>query len=109
MPTYISRITTHNQHELKISYKCDMLVVIIYGDLKMGGSYLFFLCQFGFACIGTNNVCCILPQLDVRLFWYIKHVCNHAIVVIWVLLRAVFSETKMLFSAFFLSFWPVVS
>ena len=37
MPTYISRITTHNQQELKISYKCDMLVVIIYGDLKMGG------------------------------------------------------------------------
>ena len=34
---------------------------------------------------------------------------NHAIVVIWVFLRAVFSETKILFSAFFLSFWPVVS
>ena len=51
MRTYISRMYIHNQHELKISYKCAMLVVIIYGDLKMGGGggHTYLVCHVGFA------------------------------------------------------------
>ena len=42
----------------------------------MGGVIPIVLCHIGFACIRTNIVCCILQQIDVRLFWYIKHVCK---------------------------------
>ena len=104
MPTYISHITTHNQQELKISYKCAMLVVIIYRDLKMGGSYQLFFVRLVWHASELILFVVYCSKLMLDYFGISNMFVNHAIVVIWVLLRAVFSETKILFSACFYLF-----
>ena len=76
---------------------------------KNGGSYLFFFVRL--VLHASELLMCIVYccKLMLDYFGISNMYVNHAIVVIWVLLRVVFSETKLLFSAFFLSFWPVVS
>ena len=52
-----THVYTHiYQNELKISHKCAMLDVIVFGDLKMGGSYLFCFVILVLHCIIFNNV-----------------------------------------------------
>ena len=92
MPAYISRISIkiivlyciyrHNQHELKISYTCDMLVVIIYGDLKMGGSYLFCFVILGLHASELIMFVVYCSQLMLDYFVISNMYVNHVIVVI---------------------------
>ena len=65
-----------------------------------GGGHTYFDCHIGFACIRINNVSVYCSKLMLDYFGISNMYVNHVIIVIWVLFRAVFSETKLLFSAF---------
>ena len=76
---------------------------------KNGGSYLFFFVRLVLHASELIMFVVYCSKLMLDYFGISNMFVNHAIVVVWVLLRAVLSETKILLSAFFLYFWPVVS
>ena len=78
---------------------------------KNGGSYLF--CFVILVLHASELIMFVVycSQLMLDYFGISNMYVNHAIVVIWVLLRAVFSETKILFSAFcyLIGLWFLIS